>query len=71
MDSVQRIRIFENSTATLKGMMSGFVDGSKIKPEQYDFMKEIVMKPKDLKEEIKETAGSSLNSNSENSKNNK
>lgn len=71
MDSVQRIRIFENSTATLKGMMSGFVDGSKIKPEQYDFMKEIVMKPKDLKEEIKETAGSSLNSNSENLKNNK
>ena len=71
MDSVQRIQIYEQTTATLKGMMSGFVDGSKIKPEQYNFMKEIVMKPKDLKEEIQEAAGGSLNTNSENLKNNK
>lgn len=59
MDSVERIQIYEQATATLKGMMSGFVDGSKIKPEQYNFMKEIVMKPKDLKEQIKEVANTS------------
>ena len=41
-DSIARLRIYENSTATLKGMFSGFVDGSKIKPEDYDFMKPIV-----------------------------
>lgn len=68
MDSVQRIQVFEQATATLKGMMSGFVDGSNIKPDQYNFMKEIVMKPKDLKEEIKEAAGGSINSNFENQK---
>ena len=58
MDSVERIQVYEQATATLKGMMSGFVDGSKIKPEQYNFMKEIILKPKDLKEQIKEVANS-------------
>lgn len=40
-DSVHRLQIYENSTAVLKGMYSGFVDGKKIKPEDYNFMKEI------------------------------
>lgn len=61
MDSVERIQIFEQATATLKGMMSGFVDGSKIKAEQYNFMKEIVMKPKDLKEQVKEVSDNPVN----------
>ena len=60
MDSVERIQIIAQATATLQGMMSGFVDGSKIKPEQYNFMKEIVMKPKDLNEQIKDTANSGI-----------
>lgn len=38
-DSVRRLQIYENSTALLKGMYSGFVDGSKIKPDDYNFMK--------------------------------
>lgn len=41
MDSVQRLQIYESSTALMKGMYSGFVDGSKIKPEDYDFMRSI------------------------------
>ena len=40
-DSVHRLQIYENSTAIMKGMYSGFVDGKKIKPEDYNFMKEI------------------------------
>lgn len=40
-DSVKRLQIYENATACLKGMFSGFVDGSKIKPEEYNFMKSI------------------------------
>lgn len=40
-DSVKRLQIYENSIATLRGMMSGFVDGSKIKADDYNFMKEI------------------------------
>ena len=40
-DSVKRLQIYENSTAIMKGMYSGFVDGSHIKPEDYNFMKEI------------------------------
>lgn len=38
-DSVQRLQIYESTTALMKGMYSGFVDGSKIKPEDYNFMK--------------------------------
>lgn len=38
MDSVKRIQKYEQSTAVLKGMYSGFVDGSKLDPETYNFM---------------------------------
>lgn len=41
MDSVKRIQKYEHSTAVLKGMYSGFVDGSKINPEQYNFMGDV------------------------------
>ena len=40
-DGVQRLQIYEQTTACMKGMYSGMVDGSKIKPESYNFMKEI------------------------------
>lgn len=40
-DSVQRLQIYEQSTAVLKGMYSGFVDASKINPDAYNFMKNI------------------------------
>lgn len=41
MDSINRIRIIEHSTAVMHGMMGGFVDGSKISPESYDLMRPI------------------------------
>ena len=40
-DSVKRLQVYENATACLKGLFSGFVDGSKISADQYNFMKEI------------------------------
>lgn len=40
-DSVKRLQIYENTTALLKGMCSGFVDSKKINPEDYNFMKEL------------------------------
>lgn len=40
-DSVRRLQTYESATALLKGMYSGFVDGSKIKPDDYNFMKQI------------------------------
>ena len=40
-DSVQRLQIYESATACMKGLYSGMVDGKKIKPEDYNFMKEI------------------------------
>jgi len=40
-DSVQRLQIYESATACLKGMFSGMVDAKKIKPEEYNFMREI------------------------------
>lgn len=40
-DSVKRLQVYENTTALLKGMYSGFCDSSKIDPESYNFMKEI------------------------------
>lgn len=40
-DSVKRLQIYEQSTALMKGMYSGFIDGSKIKPEDYNFMRNI------------------------------
>lgn len=41
MDSVQRLQIYENSTALLKGSMSGFVDTSKISKDEFNFMRDI------------------------------
>jgi len=38
-DSVSRLQVYESSTALLKGMYSGMIDGSKIKPEDYNWMK--------------------------------
>lgn len=38
-DCVKRLQLYENATAILKGMFSGFVDGSKIKEENYNFMR--------------------------------
>lgn len=40
-DTLQRLQIYESATACMKGMYSGFVDGKKIKPEDYNFMREI------------------------------
>lgn len=40
-DSVRRLQVYENCTAVLKGMFSGFVDSSKIKEDSYNFMREI------------------------------
>lgn len=41
MDSVQRLQVYESSTAVMKGIYSGFVDGSKIKPENYNWMRSL------------------------------
>ena len=41
MDSTKRLQVYESATAMLKGMCSGFVDGKKIKEDNYNFMKEI------------------------------
>lgn len=40
-DSVKRLQVYESTTALQKGMYSGFMDSSKIKPEDYNFMKSI------------------------------
>lgn len=40
-DSVKRLQIYESTTALQKGMYSGFMDSSKIRPEDYNFMKNI------------------------------
>ena len=40
-DSVKRLQIYESSTALMKGMYSGFMDSSKVKSEEYNFMREI------------------------------
>lgn len=40
-DSVKRLQVYENSIACMRGMYSGFVDGSKIKPDNYNFMKDL------------------------------
>lgn len=40
-DSVKRLQIYESTTALQKGMYSGFMDTSKIKPEDYNFMRPI------------------------------
>lgn len=41
MDSVQRLQIYESTTALLKGMYSGFCDTSKIPKENFNFMREV------------------------------
>lgn len=40
-DSVKRLQVYEQSTALMKGMYSGFIDGSKIKSDDYNFMREV------------------------------
>lgn len=40
-DSVKRLQVYESTTALQKGLYSGMMDGSKIKPEEYNFMKAI------------------------------
>ena len=41
IDSVQRLQVYESTTALLRGMYSGFMDTSKIDKEQFNFMREI------------------------------
>ena len=41
MDAVQRLQIYESTTALLKGMYSGFMDTSKIDKKEFNFMREI------------------------------
>lgn len=40
-DSIQRLSIYESTTALLKGMYSGMIDSKNIKPEEYNWMKTI------------------------------
>lgn len=40
-DGVQRLQIYEQATACMKGMYSGMVDSSKTPTDSYNFMKEI------------------------------
>ena len=40
-DSVKRLQVYENTTALMKGMYSGMIDGKKIHAEDYNFMKKI------------------------------
>lgn len=41
MDAVSRLQIYESTTALLKGIYSGFVDGKGIDSNEFDFMREI------------------------------
>ena len=40
-DSVARLNVYESTSAVLKGMYSGFVDASKFKPDDFNFMREL------------------------------
>ena len=40
-DSVKRLQVYEQSTALMKGMYSGFLDSSKLKAADYNFMREV------------------------------
>ena len=40
-DSVARLNTYESTTAVLKGMYSGFVDASKFKADDFNFMREL------------------------------
>lgn len=39
-DSVQRLQIYEQSTALMKGLYGGMISSRDVKPEQYNFMRE-------------------------------
>ena len=39
-DSVKRLQIYESSTALMKGIYSGFINGKEINSENYNFMRE-------------------------------
>lgn len=41
-DSVSRLQIYEQATALMKGMYSGFISSKDIKPEDYNFMRDII-----------------------------
>jgi len=41
MDSVQRLQVYETSTALLKGSYSGFIDTSKINKDEFNFMRDL------------------------------
>lgn len=41
MDSVQRLQVYESSTALLKGIYSGFIDASKINKDDLNFMRDL------------------------------
>lgn len=41
MDSVQRLQIYESTSALLKGAYSGFCDTSKIDKDEFNFMRDI------------------------------
>ena len=42
MDSVQRLQIYESTHALINGMYSGFVDSSKLKKEDFNFMRSLM-----------------------------
>lgn len=41
MDSVQRLQLYENTTALLKGIYSGMIDSSKIKQKDLNWLKDL------------------------------
>lgn len=41
MRDVQRLQVYESTTALLKGMYSGFIDTKGIDKEEFDFMRDI------------------------------
>ncbi len=45
-DALQRLQIYEQSTALLKGIYGGMIDGSKIKSEECNFMRDIISSTK-------------------------
>ena len=42
MDSVQRLQVYESTHALINGMYSGFVDSSKLKKEDFNFMRSLM-----------------------------
>lgn len=42
MDSVNRLQVYENTVALLRGSMSGMVDTSKISKENFNFMRDLL-----------------------------